>query len=332
MRWSWSVWLVMIPLLHYGQAKKVVVRQPKMGALFTIQTYATDSVGAVRAAERAFAAVDSLNGLFSDYLPDSELSRLSRMAGSGRWVPVSAALFDILRQSKTAASRSKGTFDITTGAVVRLWREARKTGQRPTAAALRTALGGVGPRYVRLNETDRTVKLPHHQTQLDLGGIGKGYAARVMLAVMQRAGYPATLCDAAGNMALGAAPPGRAGWSVGVELPDASGRLDARYLTLADRAVSTSGSLFQFVEIDGTRYSHIVDPRTGLGLTHQRQVTVLAADAATADWLSTACTILPVRRALALARREGAECLILESAAERTQAGQIRRWQTAGFP
>jgi thiamine biosynthesis lipoprotein len=298
-----------------------------MGSLFTIQTYASDSLGAVRAAERAFAAVDSLNAIFSDYLPDSELSRISRTAGSGRWVPVSPALFRILQQSKTASERSGGTFDVTTGAVVRLWREARKTGKVPDPAALKIALGGVGSRYLLLNEHNQTVKLTNNQTKLDLGGIGKGYAAQVMLDVMRRAGYPVSLCDAAGNLALGAVPPGRKGWSVGVELPDESGRLDERYLTLANRAVSTSGSLFQFVEIGGKRYSHLIDPKTGLGLTHPRQVTVLAPDAAGADWLSTACTVLPVERALALARREGADCLILEAL-----DGQIRRWQTPGFP
>lgn len=318
---------MLVPLLGFGQVRKIVVRQPKMGALFSIQTYAADSLGAVRAAERAFVAVDSLNLIFSDYLETSELSRLGRTAGSGRWVPVSPALFGILQQSKTASARSQGTFDVTTGAVVRLWRAARKTGKVPPAAELKRALATVGSRYLQLDSVRQTVKLLRPGTFLDLGGIGKGYAAQVMLEVMRRAGYPISLCDAAGNMALGEVPPGRRGWSVGVELPDASGELDQRYLTLANRAVSTSGSLFQFVEIGGKRYSHIVDPRTGLGLTHHRQVTILAPDAAQADWLSTACTVLPVEQALALARREGADCLILEAV-----NGRIRRWQTPGFP
>lgn len=304
--------------------RKFVFQQPKMGSLFSVQVYAADSLAAARAADGAFALADSLNASFSDYLENSELNRLARTAGSGRWVPVSPALFQILAESKTAWQRSGGTFDVTVGRLTRLWRQSRKTRQLPAPDTLRRARATVGMAHLRLDSVGRRVRLDRPGVGLDLGGIGKGYAAREMLRFLQKQGFHHALVDAAGNMAAGESRVG--GWRVAVQLPVAGQRLTERLLLLQKRAISTSGDVFQFVEISGKRYSHIVNPCTGLGLTTRRQVTVVADDAATADWLSTACCLLPVEKALALLRREGAEGLFLEPVGPR-----IRVRTTTGF-
>lgn len=295
-----------------AQPQKFTFKSPKMGAMFTIQVYATDTKSAARAADRAFAAVDSLNLIFSDYLSTSELSRLSQTAGSDNWIPISPALFDILQQSKIAHQKSKGTFDVSVGQLTQLWRKSRKTKQLPDSLTLQKVLQTVGFQYVLVNKKQQTCKLLRTGTLLDLGGIGKGYAAQVMLNIMQEAGFQQVLCDAAGNMAIGETPLNRNGWSIGVQLPDAHNKLLDKFLMLKNTAVSTSGDVYQFVEIDGVRYSHIVNPKTGLGLTNQRQVTVIAKHAAHADWLSTACCILPIEQALRLVKKEKASALILE--------------------
>ncbi len=304
--------------------RKFIFQQPKMGSLFTIQLFATDSLAAANAANQAFILADSLNAHFSDYLVDSELNRLARTAGSGRWVPVSPDLFRILQQSKTAWQRSGGTFDVTVGRLTRLWRQSRKVGRLPSPDTLRRALATVGMRAMRLDAVGHRVKLDRPGTALDLGGIGKGFAAQEMLNFLREKGFTDALVDAAGNMAVGQSPVG--GWRVAVQLPVSGERLDERLLLLRNKAVSTSGDVFQFVEIGGKRYSHIVDPKTGLGRTSRRQVTVLAENAATADWLSTACCLLPLEKALALLRREGAEGLFLEP-----DHGKIRVRTTPGF-
>lgn len=321
--------------LNAQPPRKFIFQQPKMGSLFTIQVFAADSLAAASAASQAFALADSLNASFSDYAADSELAQLARTAGTGRWVPVSPALFRILAESKTAWQRSSGTFDVSLGRLTRLWRQSRKTRRLPPPDTLRRARATVGMAHLHLDSTGQRVKLDRRGVALDLGGIGKGFAAREMLVLLQKQGFNHALVDAAGNMAAGDFPPLRAvrrfgqgvgGWRVAVQLPVAGEQLTDRLLLLQNGAISTSGDAFQFVEIGGKRYSHIIDPRTGLGQTTRRQVTVLAPDAAAADWLSTACCLLPVDKALALLKREVAEGLFLEPI-----NGKIRVRTTPGF-
>lgn len=303
------------------QPRKWVFRQPKMGSMFAVQTWSADSAAAAIAAANAFRLVDSLNLIFSDYLPESELSRLSASAGSGRFVPVSPALWDILSVSKMAWERSEGTFDVTVGQLTQLWRVSRKSHKLPEAEVLKKALATVGSRYLLLKE--HRVRLERPGTRLDLGAIGKGYAAQRMLEAMEKQGFPETLCDAAGNMAIGKSHGGEK-WKIGIEIPGTNGELLEKYLPLEAEGISTSGDAYQAVIIDGKSYAHIVSPRTGLGLGYKRQVTIVARDAATADWLSTACYMLPPDKAIRLAASEKAQVLILEN----TGKG-IKTWSSA---
>ncbi|MFT4030896.1 MAG: FAD:protein FMN transferase [Siphonobacter sp.] len=307
-----------------AQSKKLVFQEPKMGSMFTIQVWADDSLKASMAARQAFAVADSLNLIFSDYLPDSELNQLNETAGSGQAVSVSPHLWAILEVSKTAWARSKHTFDITVGQLTQLWRKSRKSKELPDKNTLQTALATVGGQYMILNDSDHRVQLQKKGTRLDLGGIGKGYAAQQMLKKMQEAGFEYTLCDAAGNMAIGKHL--QQGWKIGVEWPDRKGEIMEKLLPLSQTAISTSGDAYQSVEINGVSYSHIVSPKTGLGVTYHRQTTIVTEDAGRADWLSTACYLLPIQEALRLAESEHAELLILEK-----EGNYLRTYSTAGF-
>ncbi len=294
----------------WAQSRKLIFQQPKMGSMFTIQVWSSDSLKAAAAARQAFAMVDSLNEIFSDYNPDSELSKLSRTAGSNTSVNVSPALWDILTLSKEAWQKSGGWFDVTIGQSALLWRQSRKEKKLPSPEPLKKARMTVGADFMILNKDQQTVQLKKPGTKLDLGGIGKGYAAQRMLEIMQKSGFEESLCDAAGNMAIGKSPSG--GWKIGVEWPGQRNQLLENWLVLNETAISTSGDVYQSVTIEGKTYSHIVSPKTGLGVTYQRQVTILSKDAAQADWLSTACYLLPVEKALQLAKSEEAEILIID--------------------
>ncbi|WP_420152286.1 FAD:protein FMN transferase [Siphonobacter sp.] len=318
------VGLVLVTFSTQAQARKLIFQQPKMGSMFTVQVWTADSVQAAQAATLAFAAVDSLNLIFSDYLPDSELSRLSQTAGSGKAVPVSPALWDILWTSRMAWEKSSKTFDVTVGQLTQLWRQSRKSKQLPSPAVRQKALTTTGTQYLQFDEKNHTIQLKRPGTKLDLGAIGKGYAAQRMLEIMQKAGFEESLCDAAGNMAIGKNPD--AGWTVGIELPNQQGELLASWLVLQQMAISTSGDAYQAVRMGGKNYSHIVSPKTGLGVTYQRQVTVLSKDAAQADWLSTACYLLPVPQALKLAESEQSEILILDN-----QPSGLKTFTSPGF-
>ncbi len=282
--------------------KKYIFERPEMGSPFTITLYAADSAAAAGAATAAFRVADTLNGLLSDYIDSSEINRLSATSGQGRFVPVSPPLFDILWRSLEAARLSGGRYDITIGPIVRLWRTARKTRVFPNKDSLAAALQKTGYRYVHLDMLFHSVWLERPGMKLDVGGLGKGFVAQAALDLLKDAGFPSAMVNAGGKIVLGQSPPDRQGWVIGINAPGEKEAIMPNLLLLRHMAVATSGDIYQYVEFNGKRYSHIVDPRTGIGLTRTRNVTAIAADGATADWLATACSILPLRKSLRLIR------------------------------
>ena len=296
----------------YAQ-QKFVFEQPKMGSPFTISIFAKDPSKAAQAATAAFHCADSLNQIFSDYLDSSELNRLNATSGQNRYVPVSAAIFDILKYAVDAAKKSKGSYDISMGPVVKLWRKARKEKKLPDKDLLQRTLQKVGYQFIHLDSVHQSVWLERTGMQLDLGGLGKGYVAQAALNVIQAMGFPSSMVNAGGKIAIGEAPPGRNGWRIGITLPEEREKIMQRLLLLSNTSVATSGDIYQHLDINGKRYSHIVDPKTGLGITSQRNVTVIARNGVISDWLATACSVLPIDEAFKLIRTiDGAALLITE--------------------
>jgi thiamine biosynthesis lipoprotein len=296
----------------FGQ-QKFVFEKPAMGSPFTISIFANDSANAAQAAVAAFHCADSLNAIFSDYIDSRELNRLNATSGQNRYVPVSAALFDILQYSMKAARLSHGSFDISMGPVVKLWRKARKEKKLPDANSLKKAMDKVGYRFIHLNEIQQSVWLEKKGMLLDLGGLGKGYVAQAALHVVQSKGFKSAMVNAGGKIAIGEAPPGRDGWRIGITVPEEKEKLMPQLLLLKNTSVATSGDIYQHLDINGKRYSHIIDPKTGLGITWQRNVTVIAKDATISDWLATACSVLPEKESFELIKKfPGAALLIAE--------------------
>jgi thiamine biosynthesis lipoprotein len=270
-----------------------------MGLAVRIVLYAAHERPAREAARAAFARIEALDQIMSDYRADSELRRLERR--SGEWVPASTELFDVLERAVAIAHATDGAFDPSVGPLVALWREARTSGRMPPRAALDAAHARVGWRHIELDAMRRTVRLGMPDMRLDLGGIAKGYILQNALRTLRSHGISRALLEAGGDIVVGDAPPGREGWTIETPLADKVFRRRAARLTNA--ALATSGPTAQFVEIDGTRYSHVIDPHSGLGITNQFIACVIAEDAATADALATALTILGPDRATALLAR-----------------------------
>ena len=305
--------LVLIHKIADGQ-KKYVFERPEMGSPFTITIEAADSMAASAAATAAFHKADTLNGLLSDYIDSSEINRLSATSGQGRFVTVSAPLFRILQRSLEAARLSGGSYDVTIGPVVKLWRKARKTRVFPDADSLAAALQKTGYRYLHLDTFHRSVWLERPGMQLDVGGLGKGFVAQAALDLLAEYGFPAAMVNAGGKIVVGQAPTGKQGWVIGINAPNEKEKILPGLLLLKNRAIATSGDIYQYVELKGRRYSHIVNPRTGIGLTRRRNVTAIAADGTQADWLATACSILSYHQSLKLIRHfPEAALLITES-------------------
>ena len=273
--------------------------QVHMGMPVRIVLYAADTTSAERSARAAFARVAELDAVLSDYRPDSELNRLS--ATTGGWVPISALLGGVLVRALEVAEASDGAFDPTIGPLTSLWREARRTRRLPADSELADARARVGWRYLRVDSAKLAARLDRTGLRLDLGGIAKGYILQEALTVLTSQGTPRALVEAGGDIVVGDAPPGKTGWRV--DVPGADAPFAKRAAALTHAAVSTSGATVQFVEIGGTRYSHIVDPRTGVGVTHDLVTSVIARDGATADALATALNVLgPEKGAKLLAK------------------------------
>ena len=281
---------------HTEDLQRYEFSEPQMGLPFRIVVYARDKPTAEAAARAAFNRIKQLNDILSDYEDDSELSRLSRTAGSGQAVKVSEELWLVLKRAQKLAEQTDGAFDVTVGPVVSLWRKARREKKLPEAARVAQALQAVGHKKLRLDSRRHTVQLLAPHMRLDLGAIAKGYAADEALKVLRRRGITRALVAGGGDMALGDPPPGKKGWRIEIPPLDTTNAPPARFVLVADAGLATSGDLFQHVEIGGKRYSHIVDPRTGIGLTDHSLVTVIAPDGITADSLATAVSVLGPKR------------------------------------
>jgi len=302
--------------------------EPQMGVPFRIVLYAPDKPTADQAARAAFGRITQLNDILSDYDTDSELSRLSQTAGSGRAVQASADLWFVLKRSQELAQRTDGAFDVTVGPVVSLWRKARREKRLPAPAKLAEALKAVGYRNLVLDPQCHAARLLVPYMRLDLGAIAKGYAVDAALKVLRARGVTRALVSGGGDMVAGDPPPGKRGWRIEVAPLDVTNAPPARFVLLANAGLATSGDLFQHLEIDGKRYSHIVDPHTGIGLTDHSLVTVIAPDGITADGLSTAISVLgPEAGARLVEKTRGAAVHMVRMPGDRIEMAESSRFK-----
>jgi thiamine biosynthesis lipoprotein len=259
-----------------------------MGTLVTIRAHHPDEALAYRAIAAAFRRMHALDAMLSDYRPDSELNQLCRTA---HHTPFSASpdLFRVLSESLRMARATAGAFSPAIGPLVELWRKARQQHQLPSPAALRDARARASWRDIRLDPARGLVRLPRPGMQLDFGGIAKGYAADEALVVLARNGVNRAMVAASGDIAVSVAPGASIPWHVAL---DTGLEADAPVARLLHHAVSTSGDRHQHVDIEGVRYSHIVHPRTGFGLTQPIAASVIGPSALHTDSAATALTVL----------------------------------------
>jgi thiamine biosynthesis lipoprotein len=324
---SFIVFFVCLVFVGNAQMSRFSFTESKMGAPFTIIFYSNDSIQAASIAKRCFALVDSFNFIFSDYIDSSELSKLSKSAGVNSLpVSLSPAMYDILIQSKKAFELSEGAFDITMGPLSKLWRKARRQHQFPADSTVKRIRNLIGFDKLVFDTLQKTIRLTQEGMQLDLGGIAQGYVAQKVINFLHSQGVNNALVNASGDIVVSGAPINKDGWVVGVNIPEKTAELLNQKLLLKNRAITTSGDAYQYIEKDGIRYSHIINPASGYGVTFQRNVTVIAADGTTADWLATACSILSLKKAKKLASLLGAEVLIAE-----IKRGRLLFNSTKGF-
>ncbi len=294
-----SAWGIALASAPPAELRRFEAVEPHMGTLVRITVYTAGEQAARDAFRAGFERIAALDDTLSDYKPDSELNRLSTTA-VGHPAIVSPDLFAVLAASQALAEATDGAFDVTQGVLIRLWREARSTHRIPDVSALHAAASRGGFRKMHLDAARRSVRLDVSGMQLDVGAIGKGYAASEALTAITRRGVRSALVAVSGDLAFSEAPPGERGWRVRVTSEDPPPEGIPAFLELTNAAVSTAGSSEQHLDIGGRRYSHIIDPASGMGLVDDITVTVIARHGLEADGLDTAMSVLGVEKGLAL--------------------------------
>jgi FAD:protein FMN transferase len=303
--------------------QKFIFSQRQMGVEFRYTFYADSQQVADAAVAAAIQKVEDLNLIFSDYVVDSELWRLSKSGGLEKDFKVSDDMWVVLQKSMEFHRVSDGFFDVTAGPYFLLWRQARAIKKIPAARSMHRAANKVGVDKLSFDEKQQSVKLSTAGMRLDLGGIAKGYAADEALKVLLSYGVRYALVDASGDIAMTSAPVGK--WPVYLSDSDGGEKV---FIELGKGAVATSGDTLQYVEIGGKRYSHIVNPKTGLGMTNRCRVTIVAQDCQTADALASTVTVMGPKRGVELIESlAGVEAFI-----QKVVPGGFENFKSSGFP
>ena len=303
----------------------VTFSQRLMGTDLKIVLNYSKSSDLEAAVKKAYLEGNRLNLIFSDYIADSELSKFSRSSNSvsSEKIKLSKELFEVLKYCLKLTALSDGSFDPTLGPLTRLWRISRHQRIFPEKSKLANALARSGAKYLKLDETQQSGQLLAPNMVLDLGGVAKGYIADRMVEVLQGYGFSRSLVDAGGDLRIGDAPLGSAGWKIEI-----GGRKDEKLtmLKLANCAVATSGDTEQFLKINDTQYSHIIDPQTGIGLANQAQATVIAPTGMEADSLASTFLVTGLEKASVLIKKTNAKHLyFLEKRGDQIIFNEIHR-------
>ncbi len=280
-----------------------------MGTLLEISLEGEDAVALARARDAVFAEVRRLDALLSNWSAESGVSRLNRAAGAGA-ERVDPALADLLAASLRHAIQTRGSFDVSVGPLVALWRQAAVRNALPSEQEISETRSRVGATRIAILP-DARVALPAGM-QVDLGGIAKGFALDRALPILHAAGVSSALLNfgQSSSWALGAPHDSPDGWRLLARAPEGG---FAGVLTLRDRALSVSSSLGQWLTIEGRRFGHVIDPRSGRPLEHRREALVVAPDAAEAEALSKALLVLGEVEGLeVVASQPGCEGLLLD--------------------
>ncbi|MBT9176211.1 MAG: FAD:protein FMN transferase [Firmicutes bacterium] len=244
-----------------------------------------------------------LESILSAHATGSDIDKLNNAATEPR--QVSEETFAVLERAKQVYERSQGAFDVTVGALMRVWGFGTDQRAVPSPEALTAALSGVGFTYVEMDASQRTVRLTHPKTRLDLGGIAKGYIVDRAIEFLAARGIQYAFVEAGGDVRVRGGYPGQFVWErpravrIGVQHPTQRDALIAVVSTHGG-AVLTSGDYARYFVQDGVRYTHIVDPRTGQTVRGISSVTIVADEAALADAIATAAMVLGVEQGIAL--------------------------------
>ena len=283
-----------------------------MGNRFEITVVADNEKEGLAKIDDAVAEISRIEKLLTTFNESSQTNLINRNAGIAP-VKVDREVFDIIHRSKRISDVTQGAFDITYGSVdKKLWNFDKNMTSLPDAETAKKAVHLINYRNVILDEKKCTVFLKEKGMRIGFGGIGKGYAAERAKYILQQKGVESGIVNAAGDLTTWGYQPNGKEWTIGIADPD-SAHHPFSYLSITDMAIATSGNYEKFITINGKRYSHTIDPKTGLPVTGIKSVTIISPNAEVADAMATPVMIMGIKVGLDMVNQvKGLACIIVD--------------------
>lgn len=283
-----------------------------MGNHFEISVVSDDEAWAEERIGLAVDEIRRIERILTTFKDDSETALINQSAGIAA-VKVSEEVFRLIERSKRISEITQGAFDISYGSIdKRLWNFDQNMTSLPDSKLAKQMVRLINYRNIILDNEEQTVFLKEKGMRIGFGGIGKGYAAEMAKTIMQNAGVTSGVVNASGDLAAWGHQPDGKPWTIGIVHPDAA-HLPFSYMNVTDMAVATSGNYEKFAIIDGKKYSHTINPRTGLPVRGIKSVTIISPNAELCDALATPVTIMGVNAGMHLINQlKGIECVIID--------------------
>lgn len=283
-----------------------------MGNRFEISVIDRDEAKANKCIDYAIAEIERIEKLLTTFKDDSDTNRINALAGISA-VKVEREVIDLILRSIKISHITQGSFDITYGSIDKsLWNFNKEMKALPDAATAKRTVKLINYKNVVVDEKECTIFLKEKGMRIGFGGIGKGYAAEKAKIVLQQHGVTSGIVNAAGDLSAWGIQPNGEPWTIGIADPDAA-RHPFSSLNITNMAVATSGNYEKYVMIEGKKYSHTIDPKTGLPVTGIKSVTIVAPNAELADALATPVMVMGINAGLHLINQlPHISCIIID--------------------
>jgi thiamine biosynthesis lipoprotein len=283
-----------------------------MGNQFEITVVADDEEWAYKRINEGVEEIGRIEKILTTYKNDSETNLINRNAGI-KPVKVSEEVFHLIERSIRISDLTQGSFDISYGSIDKsLWNFDKNMTSLPDAKKAKKMVRLINYRNIILDHEEQTVFLKEEGMRIGFGGIGKGYAAEMAKNVMKKNGVASGIVNASGDLTAWGNQPNGLPWTIGIAHPDAA-HMPFSYMNITDMAVATSGNYEKYIVIDNKKYSHTINPRTGLPVRGIKSVTIIAPNAELCDALATPVTIMGINAGLHLINQlKQVECVIID--------------------
>jgi FAD:protein FMN transferase len=310
MKNQFLILILLVTSLSFGQ----IVHKKKLsmlGSPFEITVVAKDTVEGNYFADLAVAEVKRIENQISDWIPTTQISEINRNAGK-KAIKVDDEVFELVQRAIKISKLTNGAFDISYASMDKIWKFDGSMKEMPSPEAIKKSVEKIGYQNIILDETNKTIFLKLEGMKLGLGGIGQGYIADKVKALLQSRGCTSGIVNVSGDINTWGKQLDGKPWTVGIINPMNKNKVFATF-PIEDSAVETSGSYEKFVLFNGIRYSHIIDPRTGYPATGIVSVSVFAKQTEVADALATGIFVLGVEVGLDLVNQlKGIQCIIVD--------------------